>query len=389
MTILLLSAIFPPRHGGSGRWFWETYRRFPSKDVRICAGAHAGDKEFDREHNVDISRVNLTLPQWGLKSLQGLWGYGRIFLLLRKRIKADAVREIHAGRCLPEGWVAWMLNRAMGINYTVYVHGEDVQSAAQSRELTWMVNRVFSRAERVVANSQNSKRILVGDWNLDARLVSVLNPGVDVRRFVPAQSNHRVRESLGWGNRKVVLTVGRLQKRKGHDRMIEAIREIKSDFPNILYSIVGGGEELESLEQLVMANSLDDFVQFRGESDDGELVHCYQQCDIFVLPNREVDGDIEGFGMVLLEAQACGKAVIAGDSGATAETMRIPETGCIVDCETSGPLANALREFLLDEELCERMGAAGREWTENQFSCDSLADQAWRLFRHESLTKTG
>ena len=109
--------------------------------------------------------------------------------------------------------------------------------------------------------------------------------------------------------------------------MIRALRQIRQSIPDVLYSIVGDGKERQRLEVLAPTKELRDHVQFRGEASDAEMIECYQQCDLFALPNREVAGEFEGFGMVLLEAQACGKPVLAGTSGGTSETMRIPETG--------------------------------------------------------------
>src|SRR5262249_3774313 len=127
-----------------------------------------------------------------------------------------------------------------------------------------------------------------------------------------------------------------------------AMETIRNKTPRVLYAIVGAGEEGESLKALVAAKGLDEHVQFLGELGDEALVQCYQQCDLFVLPNRQVGRDIEGFGMVLLEAQACGKPVVAGASGGTAETMRIPDTGRVVACDRPDELAALVCELLAE-----------------------------------------
>jgi phosphatidylinositol alpha-1,6-mannosyltransferase len=114
--------------------------------------------------------------------------------------------------------------------------------------------------------------------------------------------------------------------------------------------------------------------------DDDRLVQLYQQCDLFMLPNRQVGRDIEGFGMVLLEAQSCGKPVIAGASGGTAETMRIPETGLAIPCDEPGNLAAAVVELLADPGRRARMGAAAREWVVERFDWGNLSRQAEALF---------
>src|SRR5205085_2921857 len=124
---------------------------------------------------------------------------------------------------------------------------------------------------------------------------------------------------------------------------LPAIRQV---FPDVLYAIVGDGPEREYLQHLAADTGVEHCVQFLGEMQDDRLLTCYQQCDLFALPNRQVDKDIEGFGMVLLEAQSCGKAVLAGASGGTAETMQVAQTGRIVCCDTPEPLAAQVIDML-------------------------------------------
>jgi glycosyltransferase involved in cell wall biosynthesis len=137
----------------------------------------------------------------------------------------------------------------------------------------------------------------------------------------------------------------------------------------------------------VAREGLSDHVQFLGEIDDERMVQCYQQCDLFVLPNREVDRDIEGFGIVLLEAQACGKPVVAGTSGGTAETMQIPETGLVIPCEGPEVLASTVIELLADPVRRARMGEAARTWVVRHFDWSSLSCQAEALFEAGSSNR--
>ncbi len=149
----------------------------------------------------------------------------------------------------------------------------------------------------------------------------------------------------------------------------------------MLYAIAGDGEERPALGRLVAVEGLEHHVQFLGEVADELLVQCYQQCDLFVLPNRQVGRDIEGFGMVLLEAQACGKPVIAGASGGTAETMRIPDTGLVVPCDGPDELAASVVKILPDVRRRARMGAAARAWVVEHFDWQNLSREAEALFR--------
>jgi phosphatidyl-myo-inositol dimannoside synthase len=288
---------------------------------------------------------------------------------------------VHSARCLPEGVMALAIKYGAGIPYACYVHGEDVACASTSRELSWLTRRVLRGAEFAIANSRNTERILRDQWGLPPGRIRLLHPGVDAGRFVPGARDPVARMGLGWGDRPAVLTVGRLQKRKGHDQMILALGQVRRAIPDVLYAIVGDGEEREALRGLAASQGLGDHVQFLGELDDAGLVRCYQQCDLFVLPNRQVGADIEGFGMVLLEAQACGKAVVAGASGGTAETMRVPETGRVVPCDGPHELAAVVVELLSDREALARMGAAARRWVAGRFDWAMLSRQAEQVFR--------
>ncbi|WP_349343063.1 glycosyltransferase family 4 protein [Marinobacter sp. MMG032] len=343
MSILLLSEIFPPRHGGSGRWFYELYRRLEPGTVTIVTqdNADPADQRVDAEFPQRIHRTAMASPSWGLLSATGLYFYARTLMRVL-RLKPNGLSQIHCGRTIPEGFIGLLLARLLRKPLLCFVHGEDIEVARTSRELTWIVNRVLRGADRLICNSQNTKSLLKEHWHVPAKKIEVINPGVDEQTFCPAEPDLAFREKVGWEDRFVCLTVGRLQRRKGHDKMIEAIPEIKKEIPNILYAIVGQGDNYPNLMAEVKKLGLEQHVQFLDEIEDEDLIRCYQQCDLFILPNRSDGNDIEGFGMVLVEAQAAGKPVIAGDSGGTAETMKVGKTGLVVDCTSTETIANAV-----------------------------------------------
>jgi phosphatidylinositol alpha-1,6-mannosyltransferase len=289
---------------------------------------------------------------------------------------------IHCGRCIPEGVMALGLKWWLGLPYLCYVHGEDVSTATTSREHAFLVRRVLRAAGLLIANSRSTEQLLCAEWNVPPERVRVLHPGVDVQRFVPAERNAEIRNRLGWGNRPVILTVGRLQKRKGHDQLIRALPSIRKGQPKVLYAIAGDGEERPALQSLAVELGITGHVQFLGEIKDELLIQCYQQCDLFVLPNRQVGKDLEGFGMVLLEAQACGKPVVAGASGGTAETMDVGYTGRLVCCDGADELASAITDLLSDPGRLTRMGKAARSWVAERFDWEPLSCQAAQLFAH-------
>jgi phosphatidyl-myo-inositol dimannoside synthase len=378
--MLLISRVFPPMVGGSGRWFWELYRRLPREEFVTVAGSHPDAAQFDSTHDLDVRRLPLCFSDYGTFSLRGINRYRRVARLVLKVAREGGVGAIHCGALLPDGWIGRLVAKQLGLPLLVYLHGEEVCYTNSSRQLNWMARRVLRDAVTVVVNSRNTHQLAIDHWQLGADKLRLLHPGVDCGRYVPAERSFVVRERLGWGNRPVILTVGRLQKRKGHDMLIRALPAIRECVPGVFYAIVGEGEERKHLEQLVDEMGLGAHVRFHGECADAQLIECYQQCDLFVLPNRRVGDDIEGFGMVLIEAQACGKPVIAGNSGGTAEAMNDPETGLVINCADASLIAAAVQELLPDTDRLQRMGVAARHWVVNHFDWSVLAPSVKLVF---------
>ena len=380
MKTLLITENFPPKSGGSGRWFWELYSRLPHAEYSILAGTWQDTDAFDAGTELPISRFNLSSSEWGFVSLKGLGFYLKTFWHIRRVIKQQNITNLHCGRVLPEGVMAWLINIFSGIPYSCYVHGEDLETAASSREQQFICKLVIGRATRIICNSHNSAGLVAKFGEAAIAKTVVLHPGVDSQQFVPADPNPAIRENLGWLNKKVVLTVGRLQARKGQDMMIRALPEIKKHIPNILYAIVGDGDCLTMLQNLAKELDVENQVQFLREINDQQMIQCYQQCDVFILPNRTIGNDIEGFGMVLVEAQSCGKPVIAGDSGGTKETMSLNESGFVIDCTDTKAISLKVTELLSQSGRCEEMGKIGRKHVESELDWQAHVQKASLLF---------
>lgn len=380
MTILVVSQVFPPRTGGSGRWLWELYQHLPGAVVHVAAGEVSNAGAFDAGAPFPIRRMGLDFPNWGLLHAGGGPHYAAALLKLLRLVSAVRADVLHCAKCLPEGLLAAAVRAIRGVPFVVYAHGEELLLAQTSRELRTLTQFVLARAQLVVANSRHTAGLLARDWAVATARVGVMHPGVDARRFTPAPASVEAKRRLGWEGRRVVLTVGALQKRKGQDMLIRSLPAIRAVCPDVLYAMIGQPLERAYLEALAGEHGVTDLVQFRGAPSDDDLIDCYQQCDLFALPSRQIGWDIEGFGIAALEAQSCGKPAIVGRAGGAPETVEPSLTGEVVDCDTPEQLAEAVIGLLEDAGRRERMGSQARAWVAERFDWRVLGDQASRLF---------
>jgi phosphatidylinositol alpha-1,6-mannosyltransferase len=303
-------------------------------------------------------------------------------------VRERGIERILCGRALPEGWLARAIHALDGVPYECFVHGEEVNTSIEPGEGGFLLSRrhrimsrfVFGRASRLIASSVRTARIMQEQWGIEPRRVRVLLPGVDTAFFRPDEGVQLPDRLADWAGRRVVLSASRLQKRKGHDMLIRAVGLVRERVPEVLLEIVGAGVEAGRLRALVEDLDLQRYVSFRGEVDDANLRSFYQHCDVFVLANRQVGTDLEGFGMVLLEAQACATPVIAGSSGGTSEALVDGKTGFVVDCANVEALADRIVDLLSDDVRRRAMGTAARALMLESFDWDVVLAGADWLF---------
>ncbi len=372
---LLISEVFPPRIGGSGQWLHDIYSRLPIAHSVFLVGKTNTDEEFDQRSALRISRIDMQTPVWTLLTFQGNAFFWRLIRATLKLHKKHQFTEIHCGRVLPEGLIGLVCSWLTRSRLICYIHGEDIEISRDSKEHRWMTQFVLSRADRLICNCNHTKKLLLDSWRCDSDVIQVLHPRTDSNVFRPLKTRESARERLGWQGLKVILTVSRLNERKGHDKLLRALPQIIEKNPNTFYVIVGEGVHDtfgRSLSKIVDELSLTNNVKFTGACDLGQMVEYYQCSDLFVLPNYQIGGNLEGFGIVLLEAQACGTPVIAGDSGGTVETMSAGQTGLVVDCRNPQNLVEPVSRLLIDDNLRNTMGNEARQWILEQFSWDNF-----------------
>lgn len=365
--IVLCSDNFPPDIGGTSTLFWNTYSRIADRPVTVLTDESApGTDGAPIDGEMRIVRRRRTPGSWSLldRSTRRYY-FGRA----RDMRALAAARGLvaHAGRNLPEGMAALTAKALYRLPYIVWVHGEELVTAESSRELTWLTNRIYRNAALLVANTYYTRH-MVTRFGVDASKVLVAHPGVDADLFSPAVDGTEIRRRYAPQGERLILSVGRLQRRKGHDLAIDAVARLVRTHPDVKYLIVGDGEERPALEQRVASHGLGQHVIFAGSVPAEDLPSCYAACDLFLMPNRVDAGDFEGFGIVFVEAAACAKPVIGGTSGGASEAVEDGRTGLLVSGMDVDELEAALKRLLESPELRARLGQAGRARVLREFS---------------------
>jgi phosphatidylinositol alpha-1,6-mannosyltransferase len=365
--IILVSELFPPAIGGSAELLANIYSRV-DQPVHVVAG---GPQTVDRAPSgwASIERLQFE-PTLGLVGIRALRQHGRLVRAVRRHTTRGSV--VHCGRALPEGTAAMTAARmSAGCPFVVWTHGEELPIAARSTELRWLLRQVHRRSAALLSNSNNTARLLV-DLGNPASKIHVIHPGVDAERFRPHADRDRLRATLLGREALMLLSVGRLQPRKGHDLVLRSLALLRGEFA-LRYVIAGDGPDALRLRTLARETGVDDLVTFLGSVPSSELPAYYAAADVFVHPNRVERHDFEGFGMVFLEAAASGVPAIGGRSGGVSEAIEDGVTGMLVGGEDPNELARDLRDLLLSRDRRATMGHAARSRVLARFTWKAAA----------------
>jgi phosphatidylinositol alpha-1,6-mannosyltransferase len=229
-----------------------------------------------------------------------------------------------------------------------------------------------------ISNFTKGKLLELGVKETEVRMVP---PGVEVDKFTGKRNPQNVLDAYKIHDKKVILTVGRLIERKGQDMVIKALPTVLKRFPDVVYLIVGDGPNRLALEELATSLNLEQKVIFAGLVPDEALPLYYETCDIFIMPSRTIEktGHVEGFGIVYLEANLCGKPVIGGRSGGVPDAIVDGVTGLLVDPLDSSEIAEAIIKLLSNPELARKMGQAGRIRAQTEFNWDKIVGKLIRV----------
>jgi len=376
MKILLVTMEFPPFKGGVGNYYYNLIKVTTGFEFTVLTAHHRQSDTFDSNQSFKIIRRILFY--------QSLWPkWLRLFFQIKKIIKQESFDLIWVGQVLPVGTVCYLINKIFKIPYFVSTHGMDVMLPQQSARKKKLMLKVLRSAAFITANSNFTRDRLL-KLGLPGERIEVVYPCAHIlqNRSTAAQIKER-KEQYGFLDKKTLLSVGRLVKRKGHDIVLEAISTLTKEFPDLNYLIIGDGPEKGNIKGLITKYQLQNRVKILDEISDEELAVYYQLADLFIMPSRDIGGDVEGFGIVYLEAAGFGLPVIAGRSGGIPEAVLDGQTGILVNPKSPAEIKAALIKFLTDQKLRERLSSNAYQLNRG-FNWQKQASKLISLIKHHA-----
>ena len=356
-TTLFITNDFGPRAGGIETFVHGLIERLPKGSVIVYTSAQTNAQAFDaewlRNYGVEVirDRSKILLPT------------PRVVKTCQKIINDRNLSKVTFGAAAPLAIMARAMRRAGAQKIVALTHGHEVWWA-KVPPFTFAIRYMSKNLDAITylgdyTRGEISKALSKADVS---KLVQIA-PGIDVDHFIPTDSS-KLRAELGLTDKSVIISVGRLVHRKGQDKLISALPEIKTSVPNVHLVLVGVGPHQDYLEKLALKLNVSDCVTFIGRINYAELPKYICLGDIFAMPSRSrfFGLEVEGLGIVYLEASACGLPVVGGKSGGAPDAVLVGETGMVVDGTNSSEIADACIELLNNPELCALMGANGRAW---------------------------
>jgi phosphatidylinositol alpha-1,6-mannosyltransferase len=368
-SLLVSGTYFPPQVGGISHFMAEIATALGPEQVCCLTGVPAARAKRATASGPRVYRRPAVFSKRTAVQLAGL-GAAMTEIALRERPRV--VQFAMASEAYLGPWI----ERALGLPYVVYAHGNEILDAIQS---TWdRPRRALQAAARVFANSRFTAG-LVEEAGVRPDRIDIIHPGCDTDLFRPVATDPDLKRRL-LGDRapgRVILSVGGLVPRKGHDTVLRCMPELLRRFPDVTYLIVSSDRRnYENLDSLARELGVRDQLRVCFDLPTSELPSVYAISDVFAMPSRgrlELC-DVEGFGIVFLEANACGKPVVGGRSGGIADAIADGVSGLLVDPNDPSDTARAISQLLDNPEAATRMGRQGRSRVIEQFT--------WRRVAH-------
>jgi len=369
-NIIVVTNDFGPRAGGIETFVIGLIQRLPHGVTTVYTSAQEDTRDYDatwlRDYGVRVvrDRAKILLPT------------PRITRRVKELIKAEKIEIVAFGAAAPLALMSAALRRAGAARIIALTHGHEVWWSSVF-PFSLAMRRIGSTTDALTYLGEFTRRAISQSLSTSAIASMVkIAPGIDSEHFSPVDSG-RLKESLALRDKRVIVSVGRLVHRKGQDQLIEAMSAIIEEVPQAHLLLIGEGPYRKKLEKLVRDYGLVDQVSFIGRIQYAELPQYICIGEVFAMPSRSrFRGlEVEGLGIVYLEASACGLPVIAGSSGGAPDAVVEGVTGVVVNGLDSAAIAVAAIEMLKNPEKSAAMGRSGREWIVNNWSWQFWADE--------------
>ena len=357
---LLVTLDFYPSIGGVSHYWVSLGEHMPFGQWAVLAPPLTPDTE-ELKAAYRIYRYpfysSLLWPRW----LPLIWALLRV--IVQERPKA-----LIAAQVLPVGTAIFFISGIFRIPYIVSTHGMDVTLPLHDERKKKLCRKIFSHAKTIITVSRyTAKKIQEYDVRQSKIQFVYPCPAIIPQEFsIPFPSSSK---------ESIILTVGRLVKRKGHEYAIDALAGLKERDRPIYYVVVGDGPYKEDLIRYAKERGIADRVLFTGSLADEAVKQWYKKCDIFIMTPCEINGDVEGFGIVYLEAHAFGKPVIASRSGGVEDAVIHEKTGLIVEPQDPSEIREAIRRLSSDPDFAKKLGEQGRQRVEQEFRWNVQAEK--------------
>lgn len=384
---LLFTTQYPPHIGGVPTFYYYLTKNFAKREIAVLTAREDGWEQVDKEIGFPIYRNRLLNRFKTENKLSFVAKSCRLFFYTLWVISKEKIDCIILGR--PDVtllFICYLIKALLKKEYIVFNHG-DGEAPAIKCKIDSFKKYFYGKAKTLIANSSFTKSRLISKYYIPSDKIFILYPGVDTKLFHPI-NNGSLKNELCLADKKILLTVGRLYQRKGHDMVLRALPKVIKEIPNVVYLIVGKGKFELELIKLTKELGIEAYVKFMRDTPDKELVKLYNICDVFIMPNRELDGgDTEGFGMVFLEANACGKPVIGGRCGGAVEAVKENETGLLVNPYDADDISQKITYLLRNEQTARLMGEDGRKRASNEFEWDTNIKENINKFKNAFLNR--
>lgn len=373
---LCITNDFGPRAGGIETFVIGLIERMPRNSVIVYTSAQGDTAEYDRRwlenHGVEVIRDKrkILLPT------------PRVARAVTQLLKSRGATRVFFGAAAPLGLLSHRLRKAGATRIVALTHGHEVWWA-KLWPFTWAIRRIGSGVDVLTYLGNFTEQAISRSLSKSARASMVrIAPGIDTSHFAPVVDSHLLKQELDLEGKRVIVSVGRLVHRKGQDTLVEALPKIVERHPNAHLLFVGVGPHLEYIHKRAIQLDVLSHISFVGRVQYADLPRFICVGEIFAMPSRSrlAGLEVEGLGIVYLEASACGLPVVGGISGGAPDALLEGETGFAVDGLNPAAVAEKILYLLDNPEVASKMGARGRQWIADEWEWKHWSNRFNQLF---------